>query len=147
LFLAEQYSVCFHVNIAVLIWKLSHEPLICLVVATPCDPENFEMIRTAFALAAAALLSAAPAAAQEVRVPFADLDLSSVSGVQAFDARAAAAARGVCAAGPRALVNDNCVRRVQKEAVRALPATRQDDYARARRGGRVLAMIAPAWPA
>ena len=105
------------------------------------------MTRTALCLAVAALLNAAPAAAQEVRVPFADLDLSSAAGARTFDARAAEAARGACAVGPRALVNDNCVRRVQQEAVRALPAARQDDYARARRGDRILAMIAPAWPA
>ena len=105
------------------------------------------MTRTALSLAVAALLYAAPAAAREVRVPFADLDLSSAAGARAFDARAAEAARGVCAVGPRGLVNDNCVRRVQQEAVRALPAARRDDYARARRGDRILAMVAPAWPA
>ncbi len=105
------------------------------------------MTRTLLSLAAATLLYAAPAAAQEVRVPFADLDLSSAAGAQTFDARAAAAARTVCVVGPRGLVNDNCVRKVQQEAVRALPAARQDDYARARRGERILAMVAPAWPA
>ncbi len=92
------------------------------------------------------LYDAAPAAAQEVRVPFADLDLSSAAGARAFDGRAADAAREVCAFGPRGLVNDNCVRRIQREAVRALPAAPRADYARARRGERVLAMVAPAWP-
>ena len=105
------------------------------------------MTRTALSLAFAALLHAAPAAAEQVRVPFADLDLSSVAGARTFDARAAEAARTVCAMGPRGLVNDNCVRRVQQEAVRALPVARQDDYARARRSDRILAMTAPAWPA
>jgi UrcA family protein len=104
------------------------------------------MIKTALALAAATLLHAAPAAAQTVRVPFGDLNLSTAAGAEAFDARAAAAARAACAVGPR-LVNDNCVRRVQQEAVRGLPAARQDDYVRARRGERILAMVAPAWPA
>lgn len=105
------------------------------------------MTKTPLALAAAALLYAAPAAAQTVRVPFGDLNLSTAAGAETFDARAAAAARAVCALGPRALVNDNCVRRVRREAVRALPAARQDDYARAHRGDRILAMVAPAWPA
>jgi UrcA family protein len=105
------------------------------------------MTRTAIALAAATLLYAAPAAAGEVRVPFADLDLSSAAGVEIFDARAAAAARSVCAIGPRGLVNDNCVRQVRQEAIRALPAARRDDYVRARRGERILAMVAPAWSA
>lgn len=105
------------------------------------------MIRTALALSAAALLSAAPAAAQTVRVPFGDLDLSTLAGAQAFDARVADAARDACSIGPRALINDNCVRRVQKEALRSLPAARQDEYARARRSDRILAMVSPAWPA
>ena len=104
------------------------------------------MTRTALALAAATLLYAAPAAAQTVRVPFGDLNLSTTAGAEAFDARAAAAARQACAVGSR-LVNDNCVRRVQKEAVRGLPSARQDDYARSRRGDRILAMVAPNWPA
>jgi UrcA family protein len=103
------------------------------------------MIKTALALAAATLLYAAPAAAQTVRVPFGDLNLSTTAGAEAFDARAAAAARASCTISPR-LVNDNCVRRVQQEAVRGLPAARQDDYVRARRGDRILAMVAPAWP-
>ncbi|MDQ3126407.1 MAG: UrcA family protein [Pseudomonadota bacterium] len=108
------------------------------------------MTRTVLSFAAAVLLYAAPAVAQEVRVPFADLDLSNGAGARTFDQRAASAARtvcAVCAVGPRGLVNDNCVRRVQQEAVRALPVARQDDYARARRGDRILAMVAPAWPA
>lgn len=104
------------------------------------------MIRTLLTLTAATLLYAAPASAQEVRVPFGDLNLSTSAGAEAFDARAAAAARAVCTTGPRNLVNDNCVRRVQQEALRSLPAARQDDYARARRGDRILAMVAPAWP-
>jgi UrcA family protein len=104
------------------------------------------MIRTALALAAATLLYAAPAAAQTVRVPFGDLNLSTAAGAETFDARAAAAARQTCAVGSR-LINDNCVRRLQQEVVRGLPAARQDDYVRARRGQRILAMVAPAWPA
>lgn len=104
------------------------------------------MIKTALVLATATLLYAAPAAAQTVRVPFGDLNLSTAAGAEAFDTRAAAAAREVCAFGPRALVNDNCVRRVQREAVRGLPAARQDDYARAPRNDRILAMVARAWP-
>ena len=60
------------------------------------------MTRTALSLAVAALLYAAPAAAQEVRVPFADLDLSSGAGAMTFDARAAEAARAVCAVQTRA---------------------------------------------
>jgi UrcA family protein len=104
------------------------------------------MTKTLFALAAATLLYAAPAAAQEVRVPIGDLDLSTGAGAAAFDARVASAARDACLRGPR-LVDSVCVQRVRREAVRQLPQNRQDAYARARRGDRVLAMIAPAWPA
>ncbi|HWQ86025.1 UrcA family protein [Brevundimonas sp.] len=105
------------------------------------------MIRPALALAAAALLYAAPAAAQTVRVPFGDLNLSTAAGAEAFDARAAEAGRAVCTLGSARLVNTTCVKRIQREAVRQLPQTSRDDYARARRGDRILAMVAPAWPA
>lgn len=104
------------------------------------------MTKSAIAFVAAVLLSAAPAAALEVRAPFADLDLSSVAGVEGFDARADAAARSVCAIGPRGIVNDNCVRQVQHEAIRALPAARRDDFVCARCDECILAMAAPAWP-
>ena len=104
------------------------------------------MTKTLLSLAAATLLYAAPAAAQNVRVPVGDLDLSTGAGAAAFDARVASAARDACTAGSR-LVNEACVVRVQREAVRQLPQNRQDDYARARRGDRVLAMVSPAWPA
>jgi UrcA family protein len=106
------------------------------------------MTRTLLSLAGAVLLYAAPAAAQDaVRVPFADLDLSSGAGAAAFDARAAEAARDACRRGPSQMVDTNCVKLVQREIVRQLPPARQDDYARARRGERVLAMVSPAWPA
>ena len=104
------------------------------------------MTKTLLALTAAMLLHAAPAAAQDVRVPVGDLDLSSGAGAAAFDARVASAARDACLREPR-LVASVCVQRVQREAVRQLPQSRQDDYARARRDERVQAMVAPAWPA
>ncbi|MBA4803440.1 MAG: UrcA family protein [Brevundimonas sp.] len=106
------------------------------------------MTRTLLSLAGAALLYAAPAAAQDaVRVPFADLDLSTGAGAAAFDARAAEAARNTCRRGPSQMIDTNCVRILQREIVRQLPRPRQEDYARARRGERLLAMAAPAWPA
>jgi UrcA family protein len=104
------------------------------------------MTRTLLSITAAALLYAAPAAAQDVRVPVGDLDLSTGAGAAAFDARVASAARDACTVASR-LVNAACVAQVQREAVRQLPQSRQDDYARARRGERILAMAAPAWPA
>ena len=79
------------------------------------------MIKTALALAAATLLCAAPAAAQTVRVPFGDLNLSTAAGAEAFDARVAEAGREVCTTGSARLVNTSCVKRIQREAVRELP--------------------------
>ena len=106
------------------------------------------MIKTLLPLAALALLTtAAPAAAQDaVRVPFGDLDLSTSAGAAAFDARVAREARNACLRGSR-LVDSVCVRRVTREAVRQLPQSRQDDYARVRRAAPITAMVAPAWPA
>lgn len=106
------------------------------------------MTRTLLSLAGAVLLYAAPAAAQDtLRVPFADLDLSTGAGAAAFDQRAAEAARDACRRGPAQMLDTTCVKIIQREIVRQLPPSRQDDYARARRGERVLAMAAPAWPA
>lgn len=105
------------------------------------------MIKTLLPLAALALLTAVPAAAQDaVRVPFGDLNLSTASGAATFDARVAAEARDACLRGPR-LVDTLCVQRVTREAVRSLPRPRQDDYARARQAAPITAMVAPAWPA
>lgn len=106
------------------------------------------MTRTLLSLAAATLLYAAPAAAQDaVRVPFGDLDLSTGAGAAAFDRRAAGAARDACRRGPAGMIDTTCVKLVQREIVRQLPPARRDDYARARRGERLLAMAVPAWPA
>lgn len=106
------------------------------------------MIKTLLPLAALAVLAtAAPAAAQDtVRVPFGDLDLSTSAGAAAFDARVSVEARDACLRGSR-LVDTVCVRRVTREAVRQLPQSRQDDYARARRVAPISAEIAPGWPA
>lgn len=105
------------------------------------------MTKTLLPLAALALLVAAPAVAQDaVRVPFGDLNLSTASGAAAFDARVAAEVRDACRRGPR-MVESLCVRQVTREAVRQLPQSRQDDYARARRAAPISAEVAPAWPA
>lgn len=102
------------------------------------------MTRTMLALTAAALLSAAPAAAQDVRVAYGDLNLSSLPGAVAFDARVADAVRDACLQGR--LVNTLCVAKVQREAVRQLPQLRQEEYARARRGDDRIVVRAPADP-
>lgn len=106
------------------------------------------MTRPLLSLAGAILLYAAPAAAQDaLRVPFADLDLSTGAGAAAFDARAAQAARDTCRRGPSQMVDTTCVKLVQREIVRQLPQPRREDYARAPRGERLLVRTSPAWPA
>lgn len=106
------------------------------------------MLKILLSLAAAALLHAAPAAAQDTaRVPFGDLDLSTAAGADAFDARVSAVARDACQLSSPRLIDRVCVRRITNDAVRGLPQARQQDYARARRAGPIMAMVAPAWPA
>ena len=81
-------------------------------------------------------LAAGAASAQEARISWSDLDLSSAAGADAFDARIAAAARKLCrsARSPGRLINDRawCRAAVQAEAVRQLPGRVQVDYALSR---------------
>jgi UrcA family protein len=106
------------------------------------------MTRTLISIAAFAGLTAGSAVAQDaVRVPVGDLDLSTRAGAVAFDARVAAEARDACLRGSRSIPDSVCIQRIQREAVRQLPQSRQDDYARARRSDGIQAMVAPAWPA
>jgi|SRR5215217_1542033 len=106
------------------------------------------MTRTLLSFAAISLLTAGSAAAQQpVRVPVGDLDLSTRAGAAAFDARVASEARDVCLRGPRSIPDSVCVQRIQREALRQLPQSRQDEYARARGDGSIQAMVTPARPA
>ena len=91
------------------------------------------------ALSAALLVSAGAASAQDYRIVIRDLDLGSVDGAAAFDARVAAAADRACTRGAP-LPDAQCRIRFRAEALRLLPAARRDDYARAR-GVRVMAMV------
>ncbi len=94
-------------------------------------------MKTLASLAAVLVLAAAgSASAQEARIAWSDLDLSSAAGAEAFDARVEAAARKLCrnARTPGRLVNDRawCRAAVQAEAVRLLPGRAQVDYALSR---------------
>jgi UrcA family protein len=94
-------------------------------------------MKTLASLAAVLVLAAAgSASAQEARIAWSDLDLSSAAGARAFDARVEAAARKLCrtARAPGRLVNDRawCRAAVQAEAVRLLPGRAQVDYALSR---------------
>lgn len=98
------------------------------------------MHKFAFAFIAATLVASAGAAtAQDYRIPYGDLDLGSVEGSAAFDARVRQAADRACRGiGP--VPEAQCRIRFRAEAMRQLPAARRDDYARAR-GSRELAMV------
>jgi UrcA family protein len=86
--------------------------------------------------AVAAIAIAGSASAQEARIAFGDLDMSSAAGANAFDARVETAARSLCrdARKTGSLISDraNCRAAVQREAVRLLPGPVQVDYALSR---------------
>ncbi len=83
-----------------------------------------------------ALAAAGSASAQEARIAWGDLDLSSAAGADAFDARVEAAARSLCrgARKPGSRISDRafCRAAVQAEAVRLLPGRAQVEYALSR---------------
>lgn len=87
-------------------------------------------------LVAALSIVAGAASAQEVRIQWGDLDLSSAAGADAFDARVSAAAdrmcRGVKRPGSRLSDRAFCRAAVRNEAVRQLPGAAQVDYALSR---------------
>ena len=95
------------------------------------------------ALSAALLLSAGAASAQDYRIVIRDLDLGSVAGAAAFDARVDAAADRACSLGAP-MPDAQCRARFRAEAMRLLPAARRDDYARAR-ASRVMAIVPVVW--
>jgi UrcA family protein len=81
-------------------------------------------------------LVAGAASAQEARVRWGDLDLSSAAGADAFDARVSAAASRMCRGvkRPGSRINDRafCRTAFRDEAVRQLPGSVQVDYALSR---------------
>lgn len=87
--------------------------------------------------AALALAAAGAASAQEARIHWADLDLSTAAGAGAFDARVDAAARQLCrdARRPGSRLSDRayCRAAFRGEAVRQLPGAARVEYALARR--------------
>jgi UrcA family protein len=83
--------------------------------------------------AVAVLAGAGAAAAQDARVPWSDLNLSTAAGAAAFEARLDAAARRLCRdarqPGSRMGDRDRCIAAFRAEAVRQLPAAAQADLA------------------
>jgi len=94
-------------------------------------------MKTLASLAAVLVLAVAgSASAQEARINWGDLDLSSAAGADAFDARVQAASRKLCRSvrAPGRLINDRawCRAAVRAEAIRLLPGRAQVDYALSR---------------
>ena len=77
--------------------------------------------------------------AQDYRIAYGDLNIGSVDGAAQLDRRITRAARNVCN-GMGAMASMQCVARFRSEAMRGLPETSRQDYARSR-GNRVLAMV------
>ena len=87
----------------------------------------------AAALIAAPILAAGgSASAQEARIRWGDLDLSTAAGADVFDARIRSAARRMCRNIPVTGGRAACQTAVRDEAVRLLPGAAQVDYARSR---------------
>ena len=94
-------------------------------------------MKTLASLAAVLTLAAAGAvSAQETRIRWDDLDLSTAAGAAAFDARLDAAARRMCrdARRPGSRIGDHafCLSAFRNEAIRQLPGTAQVEYALSR---------------
>lgn len=94
-------------------------------------------MKTLASLAAVlAVAAAGSASAQEARIIWGDLDLSTAAGADAFDARLDAAARQMCrdARRPGSRLSDRafCRAAFRGEAIRQLPGTAQVDYALSR---------------
>ena len=78
------------------------------------------------------LAAAGSASAGEVRIAWGDLDLSTPTGAEAFDARVRAAARKMCRGVPMTAGRADCRAAVREEAVNRLPGAVQVDYALSR---------------
>lgn len=90
-------------------------------------------MKTLASLAAVLTLAAAgSASAQEARIAWGDLDLSTAAGADAFDARVRAAARKMCRDVPMIGGRAACYAVVRDEAVSLLPGAAQVDYALSR---------------
>ncbi|HYD28386.1 UrcA family protein [Brevundimonas sp.] len=90
-------------------------------------------MKTLASLAAVLTLAAAgSASAQETRIAWGDLDLSTAAGADAFDARVRVAARKMCRSVPMIGGRAACHTAVRDEAVSRLPGAAQVDYALSR---------------
>ncbi len=104
----------------------------------------------AFGAAAAGLALATAALAQDVKLSYADLDLSTPAGAAAFSQRLDVAAKAWCTGGP--VYTDSsksrCMADARKMFLGSIPAAKKTAYEAALKGdGRVQAAATPAAPA
>lgn len=91
------------------------------------------LLSASAASAAPGVATVAQVAGPDYRVVYGDLDLSAADGAARFDRRVDRAARNACATGWR-WGEIECRNAFRDEAVRNLPSTHRDDYARGRSG-------------
>ncbi len=90
-------------------------------------------MKTLASLVAVLIVTAAgSASAQEARIRWGDLDLSTAAGADAFDQRVRAAARKLCRNQPMIGGRAACQAAVRDEAGGLLPGAAQVDYALSR---------------
>lgn len=90
-------------------------------------------MKTLASLVAVLIVAAAgSASAQEARIRWGDLDLSTPAGADAFDRRVRVAARKMCRNTPMIGGRAACQAAVRDEAVALLPGAAQVDYALSR---------------
>ena len=90
-------------------------------------------MKTLASLAAVLIVAAAgSASARETRIAWGDLDLSTASGAEVFDARVRSAARKMCRGVPMIGGRSACYAAIRDEAVGQLPGAAQVDYALSR---------------
>lgn len=89
-------------------------------------------MRTLLFASIALLTSVSVTHAQDYRISFGDLDLSTPEGVARFDARLFHQARGACTLTGSRLPDSRCLRTFRAEALSLLSERQRQDYARAR---------------
>jgi UrcA family protein len=93
---------------------------------------RIKAMRTLVLASIALMASVSVTHAQDYRIRFGDLDLSTAEGVASFDARLLRQARGACTVTGSRLPNSRCLRAFHEEALALLSERQRRDYARVR---------------
>lgn len=101
-------------------------------------------MRTLLIASVALLASASVTHAQDYRINFGDLDLSTPEGAARFDARVQRQARDACSVTGSRLPNARCLSSFRAEAMSLLSERQRQDYARVR--GETLSARTPSQP-